>query len=432
MNSWRALTVIGLLLFLMLPGVGRAQDSEPKDVRYFSQQALMAYRDKDYVRYLENLEQAFKLRPDHPTVLYNLAGAYALNGKKDQAIGALRLVARMGLIYPATADDDFATIKDSGEFKEILRIFETNKAPISHSREAFRLEEKGLVTEGVAYDPVGRTIFISSVHKRKILSRNTAGEIREFSNGQDGLWSVLGMRVDARRRHLWVTTAALPQMQNFTEAVKNQTGVFTYDLKTGKLLKKYLLPDTTKGHSFGDLAIHPNGDVYVTDSVTPALYVIRSGSESLELVAGADRFGSPQGLDFSSDGKRLFIADYGRGIFVFDVGSKSFVKLAHPDNVTLLGVDGLYFHNNRLIAIQNGIRPNRVVQATLNSALDRVTGVEVIEANNPLFDEPTLGTIVGSEFYFIANSQWGSVSEKGELAPANKLPPPVILKTSLR
>jgi hypothetical protein len=416
----------------MLPGTGRAQDNQPKDARYFSQQALKAYRARDYAAYLENLAQAIKLRPEHPTIRYNLAGAYALNGKKDEAIKALAVVARMGLDYPASADDDFATIRDSPEFKDVLKIFESNKAPINHSSEAFRLEEKGLVTEGVAYDPVSRTFFISSVHRRKILSRNTAGEVREFSNAQDGLWSVLGMRVDSRRRHLWVATAALPQMQNFTEALKNQTGVFKYDLKTGKLLKKYLLADTATGHTFGDLAIHPNGDVYVTDSVTPGLYVIRSEGEALELVAGADRFASPQGLDFSSDGKQLFVADYGRGIFVFDVKSRSFAKLSQPENVTLLGVDGLYFHNNRLIAIQNGIRPHRVIQASLNAARTGVTSVEVIEANNPLFDEPTLGTIVGSDFYFIANSQWGSVNEKGELAEASKLHPPVVLKTTLR
>jgi WD40 repeat protein len=392
---------------------------------------VQAYRAKDYAAYLENMKQALNLRPEHPTLMYNLAGAYALNGSKSEAIGWLGKVAAMGLIYPAAEDEDFASIKDSQEFKSVLQKFEANKAPINHSTEAFTLEEKGLITEGLAFDSATETFYVSSAHKRKILSVDKKGTAREFSGAQDGLWSVMGMKVDAKRRHLWVASTAIPQMMNFTEADKNRTGVFKYDLKTGKLIKKYLLPETTKAHTFGDLAVHPSGDVYVTDSQTPTIYVISRATDALELYAGPEPFASPQGLDFSADGKYLFVADYGRGIFVSEVKSKKFVKLERPENVSLLGIDGLYFHKGSLIAVQNGSRPHRIVRAFLNPAMTRVERLEVIESNHPLFDEPTLGVVARDMFYFIANSQWGSVNEQGQLAPVEQLKQPLILKAKL-
>ena len=423
--------VTALLIFSFTIGGSFAQNEVVKDARYYTQQAIQAYRVKDYPAYLENMKQAQSLRPDHPTIMYNLAGAYALNGKSREAIDWLGRVALMGLIYPAGEDEDFASIRNSDEFKALLRIFETNKTPVTHSVEAFTLEEKGLVTEGLAYDPVTETFYVSSIHKRKIVSVDKKGEARDFSNSQDGLWSVQGMKVDAKRRILWVCTTAFPQMMNFTERDKNRTGVFKYDLRTGKLLKKYLLPDITKGHAFGDLAIHPSGDVYVTDSVTPAIYVISRQKDLLELYVGLEPFASPQGLDFSTDGKQMFVADYGRGIFVFEVKSKKFKKVESPSSVSLLGIDGLYFYRGDLITVQNGVRPHRVVRLFLNEAMDRVETSDVIEANNPIFDEPTLGVIVKDDFYYIANSQWESVNEKGELAPVEKLRKPIVLKARL-
>lgn len=425
------LACAGLLIYFLFPTGSFAQADVVKDARYYNQEAIKAYRLKDFAAYLENMIQANRLRPDQPTYMYNLAGAYALNGNKKEAIAWLSIVAEMGLIYPAVEDDDFDSIKEVKEFKAVLKVFERNKAPISHSSEGFSLEEMGLVTEGLAYDPATKMFYVSSIHKRKIVSVNTKGEARNFSKEEDGLWSVQGMKVDARRRILWVCSTAFPQMMNFAEGDKNHTGVFKYDLKTGRLIKKFLLPDTTNGHAFGDLVVHPSGDVFVTDSVTPAIYVIPRQKERLELYLEPESFTSPQGLDFSADGKQMFVADYGRGVFVIDLKTKKVRKLESTPNLSLLGIDGLYFYQGDLITIQNGVRPHRVIRWFLNKPMDRVERSEVIEANNPLFDEPTLGVIVNNDFYYIANSQWESVNEKGQLAPQEKLRKPLVLKARL-
>jgi len=42
-----------------------------------------------------------------------------------------------------------------------------------------------------------------------------------------------------------------------------------------------------------------------------------------------------------------------------------------------------------------------------------------------------LGVLLRDAFYFIANSQWGLVDDKGQLRPPEKLAEPIILKLKL-
>ena len=53
----------------------------------------------------------------------------------------------MGLVMPAEKDGDLDSIKDTPEFKSILKRFEASKAPLINSSTAFILNEKGLITE---------------------------------------------------------------------------------------------------------------------------------------------------------------------------------------------------------------------------------------------------------------------------------------------
>jgi DNA-binding beta-propeller fold protein YncE len=429
-------TALAALVFLYacLPAISTAalaQGDAPHDGRYYESLAVKAYQSKDYAAFLENMKQAAALRPNHPRLMYNLSAAYALNGRKDEALQWLGRVARMGLVYAAEKDDDFASLKDSREFADVVALFQKNRSQVGAAAHAFTVHEKGLVPESVAYDPASKAFYLSSVYRRKILRVGPKGEVTEFATEREGLWSVMGMKVDAARRQLWVCTAAQPQMSNYDARERGRSGVFKFDLRTGKLAGKYMLPDDSKQHWLGDLAINSRGDVYTTDSLTPALYVLRRGADRLEPVIEGEPFVSPQGLDFTTDEKRLFVADYAKGIFVVDLLTKRYAPLAPAPDSTMLGIDGLYFYRGGLVAVQNGVNPPRVVRLFLSKDLSRVERFEVVAANDPAFDEPTLGVLIKDRFYFIANSQWGALDEQGGLAPVEKLKEPVILKLRL-
>ena len=121
--------------------------------------------------------------------------------------------------------------------------------------------------------------------------------------------------------------------------------------------------------------------------------------------------------------------DYAKG--VFDSQTKRYTPLAPAPDSTMLGIDGLYFYRGGLVAVQNGVSPQRVVRLFLSADATSIERFETVAANDPVFDEPTLGVLVKDRFYFIANSQWGAVDEQGRLAPPEKLKEPVVLKLRL-
>jgi hypothetical protein len=159
--------------------------------------------------------------------------------------------------------------------------------------------------------------------------------------------------------------------------------------------------------------------------------VIRHQTDELEPFLENTEFVSPQGLAFSSDEQHLFIADYSTGLFDIDVNTRKVFHFSPVERATLLGIDGLYFYNGVLIGVQNGVTPQRIVRITLSGDVKRVERFDVLEANNPLFLEPTLGVVVKDDFFFIANSQWPLVDESGKLAPDDKLQDPLVLKIKL-
>lgn len=426
-----------LVCFLLLTGgtISLAQQEQlgapPKDGRYYESLARKAYQEKDYSAFLQNMKMAAELRPNHPRLMFNLAIAYALTGSGSEALQWLDRMTTMGLVFPAEKASEFDSIKSSAEFQAMLKKVERNKLPIINGAPAFTIHEKGFIPEGIAYDPVTQTFYLASVYKRKIVSVNQKGEAKDFATEREGLWSVMGMKVDAARRLLWVATAAQPQMSHYLAEENGTSGVLKFDLRTGKLLKKYILPNKPNSHWLGDLVLNSRGEVFATDSISPTIYFIPSQKDEIELFLAGPPFVNLQGLDFTPDGKHLFVADYARGIFLVDLETRKSVELTPAPDVTLLGIDGLYWYKGTLLGVQNGINPARLVRLFPSTDWRRIDRLETIEANDPAFDEPTLGVLVKESFYLIANSQWAAVDEKGQLAPEEKLKEPVVLKIKL-
>ncbi len=100
------------------------------------------------------------------------------------------------------------------------------------------------------------------------------------------------------------------------------------------------------------------------------------------------------------------------------------------DQYALEGVDGLYFHGESLIATQNGTSPERVIAFKLDSSLTRVTSERTIESATTTID-PTHGVVVGDEFYYIANSGWNELDDRGNVKKDTLLTPARIMRAHL-
>jgi hypothetical protein len=59
-----------------------------------------------------------------------------------------------------------------------------------------------------------------------------------------------------------------------------------------------------------------------------------------------------------------------------------------------------------------------------------VEDVTTLEAAHPLHDDPTLGVVVGDDFYYVANGQWAKFADDADAdTPVTK---PTILRLELR
>ena len=415
----------GIFLVSFFAAFSNAQTSaEMKESGKFERQATEDYKAKNYAQFLANIKRAADLRPNHALLLYNLAAASALNNKTDAALTILERLGAMNLFFAIEKDEDFKSLLNQPRFKKIQARFADNQKAVGKDEKAFTIPQKNLNIEGIAYDAAAKRFFVSSITHQKIMIVDAVGKVSDFSSETDGLWSVFGMRVDEQRKILWATTNALPQIQTF-----HKSGIFKYDLETGKLLKKYILPDEAR-HVLGDLTIAKNGDVFASDSFSPNIYRIETKKDELELFLTSDLFNSLQGLNFSADEIFLFVADYSKGVFRITMKDKKIVQIAADANTNLLGIDGLYFYQGDLIAIQNNFQPHRVARFFLNKGFSRITKSATLEANHADFKEPTLGVRSDENFYYIANSQGASANQINK-SSAEKLKEPTVLRLKL-
>lgn len=85
-----------------------------------------------------------------------------------------------------------------------------------------------------------------------------------------------------------------------------------------------------------------------------------------------------------------------------------------------------------IIAVQNGVEPARIVQIVLNAAGDSVVRLDVIDRNSNIADEPSIGTVFGDDFIYVANGQWTKYDDNGKRIAGSKLSPTILLDVPLR
>ena len=411
-----------------------ARQVAPADtVRALYAAAIEAYDKKDYAAYLKNMEAATAQRPVHPTFLRRLAGAYALNRRAADAAGVLRKMATLSLYYNALDDPDFAAVSGDGGVQIAARALEALRSRrIGSSEVAWTIRDRLFVPEGIAYDPATRAFFVSSQYKRKIVRIDPSGAVQDFvTSGRDGLWMVFGIAVDPTRRLLWAVSTAEPVMERYSMVDENATGVFAFDIQTGALAHKYVLPERSPAHRFDDITVSANGRVFASDGGSGMVYTLVPGGRSLEVFVPAGTIQGPNGLVTTPDGRWLYVSDYAGFIFRVDTATKAVIRLLAPPDVALYGIDGLALYKGALIGVQNGVEPARVVRLDLSPDGTRVSAVHIIDMNQPRVAEPTIGVMAGDTYYYVANSFGGLLRKPNSVLASQPLEEPVILKLKI-
>jgi len=373
----------------------------------------------------EHLTLLLDLLNGRVDIVYRLAKLEASSGNSTAAVEWLSRFSRMGVpLADPEKDPSFAGIRSNPEYAAAISRLKAARQPVSASRVFLAIPEKDIVAEDIAYDPADNRFLVSSVRHHKILAVSQDGKVSDFlAEGAADIWGVQSLGVDSRRGYLWATTTAMPEAASLP-ADRGRSAVLKYSLKTGVLIKRYDLPRDAE-HALGDMTLSPGGDVFVSDGHGP-VYWIEQGADDLRVLVPSGVFRSPQTPALSADGRTLLIPDYSRGISLVDLMTRQTRLMPHPKDLTLAGIDGLYRIGHRLIGIQNGTSPARVIRMNLNDSDSEIVSWETLEANWDGLGVPTHGVMAGGHFYFIANSGWDRLADDGSLKPGVVFESPVI------
>lgn len=282
-----------------------------------------------------------------------------------------------------------------------------------------------LLIEGVARGGAG-ALILSSVHEGRLMRVAGDGALEAF--GPADRQAMFGIVADPARGVLWVASSP----SDNDDQPDRPAELLEIDAATGEVRAVHAAdgPD----HAFGDVAVGPDGAVFVGDTRAAQVLVLRPGGTALEVLAALPGRGSPQGMAVSPDGRWLVFSDYGTGLHRLDIGGdryarrdftvESFTPLAGPEGAELRGIDGLARHGDHIIAIQNGTRTQRVLRLTMNADWSAVIAREALIEGAPL-SEPTTGFIEGDALIFVSRSQWTDFGPDGQ--PTSAAPAPAMV-----
>ncbi len=409
-----ALGVLGQAVWVDRPRV---------DYREAREELVSAYRSGDYAVMVEASEKALRARLEYPGGLFNLALAHAVNDEPQRALDTLNRLLELGADYGVADMDEFADVRRLDGWPDYAAGVDALNEPVGDATTVLQLDDGRFVPEGIAVDPSG-AIYLGSIRKGQLT--RTLGETEVLSDRQ-GHWSVFGIRI-ANDRSLWFASAAVPQFDDAGEDA-GKTGLFRFDPKLDRITEAAVLPQYEGEQVLGDLVLAYNNYIYTTDSLTGGVYRYGIGSGEYAEIVARGRLASPQGLALSENQQVLYVADYVGGLYRIPLGEGRLQKIVNRSGRTDYGIDGLYRYEDELIAIQNGVRPHRVVAFRLGPDGLTITGARTIASNLPEFDEPTLGAVRGDHLYFVANSHWNRFDRENRLPDG--LSGPIVLAISL-
>lgn len=400
---------LALMTFALLLA-GPTADAEEDPVREAYVAAMQAREAEDYPTYRAQIERALEHAPSHPILHQHMARALAQLGRPSAARSWIESALALGARFDVEEDPWLEPLRSVEEWKTIVEQARRARAHRGPGRVGLRVDDWDLLPEGIAHDPQRGHFYLSSVSGRRIVRVDASGKAEDFiATEEEGFPSGLGLEVDTRRGWLWACGTADSSLFPHGEGLR--TGLWAFRLEDASLAGRWWAPERDAPHNFNDLEVLDSGIVCVTDARAGTVYTLDVEEDSLATLVEPGSLVGPNGI--TDDGELLFVAEYSEGVRVLDPRTGEGWDLESGPDLTLIGIDGLYFHDDSLVAIQNAMGLDRVIRLELDEARRAVVAHEVLEARHPRMDDPTTGVIVGDELWYIANSHIATYAREG-------------------
>lgn len=396
---------------------------------YWFDKAAAAYERQDVEAWVEATEELHRLRPYNQDFMRHLVEGHARLGNLSQSYDIMLKMQQQGLSEDWDAIPAVEPLRDHELYDHLNGLMAEAGEPFGDVSTWSTLGEAYPMPEAMAYDAEGDRLFVGTVRDGLILTSVGGDEWETWASPDDvpQLQSVFDLVVDAERGHLWVATGRIPYTRAEEREDDVRSSLLRLDLDSGELQREYKVSARGGRNLLGSLELADDGTVFAADTRAPVIYRLNPGADELQPYFGHPEFTSLRGIALNDDGSLLYVADYELGLFVIDAsGGKQAWKLAVPETFNAGGIDGLFWWDGHLVAIQNVITPQRVVRLELGEDGLGVNAVAPLAAALEVFDSPTYGAMDDEDLYFFAASHWHHVDSEGN--PKSSLPEVPIMK----
>jgi sugar lactone lactonase YvrE len=439
--------VVTFLSALMLAGSTHSYGIDKTRYQELFQKLGEAAKQKNWQAARDVLTEIGRELPaPTPRYMLSVATIEARLGHKDEALRWIAKYVATGLSFDPSKDEDLKPLMTAGTGAKVAELMKERSLPVTNAEFVCELTQADTMPEDITYLKSSNaksagSFYVSSIQHHTVYrvslpkAKGRQCSMEELPLPSDAKrWPTMAISADSKRQVLWVTASAMPGFSGISKEDEGKAVLMEIDPTSGKVLHRFD-PGTTGPAVLGDMCVTDQGTVYVTDSIGGGVYRLHGDLQTAKLEKIADGLFSPQTPVLARDGKRLFVADYTMGIAVIDLPaadaapnpSAKLNYLPHPENVAVVGLDGLYRNGDSLIGIQNGTEPERIIRFQMNPAQTEITGDQVIHQIGQF--DPTHAVQVDGWFYATAHAGWSKVDDStGQLKPGEKFTPPVLLK----
>lgn len=349
------------------------------------------------IKDVSGLEQLARDFPDSVTVRLRLLNAYLVAGDGLAAIKELAWLEVRGHVFSDSSKAQISVSVGADHAQEARGLLLSAPEPIAASTVVAIVPAEAGLVESVISPVPGKVFLVTSISEQTVFVRMPGSEWRRAD--VPGTAGLSGIVDDPGRNLHWIAAGDFDGGHNsetrFSGLIRMSSGSYDHFL--------FPAPD---GVTLSDLVLGPDGAVYASDPLGGGVYHVAAKSDRIATLLKPGALRSPQGLAVSADGARLYVSDYRYGLAVIDLADGTVSRLASDVPVALDGVDGMWLHEDELIAVQNGTMPMRISAFRLSPDGLRITGHRVLEQAHPDWTEPLGGSIAGGALYYIGNGQW--------------------------